>query len=81
MPLFYCRTHVVYFKTGEWVYPVLNRLNMALRIMFFGALLAVGSVWYFLGEYINNKIWGEYHYTILISFSITIITFLVVTLM
>ncbi|XP_049856042.1 androgen-induced gene 1 protein-like isoform X1 [Schistocerca gregaria] len=52
-------THVVFYKTGEWVYPVLNKLGFPLRMGFFGGLLCFASVWYFLGEYINNKVWAK----------------------
>jgi hypothetical protein len=42
------------------VYPVCNVLNWGKRISFFAGLFAIAVLLYFVGEFFNNKIWGEF---------------------
>ncbi|XP_020283884.1 androgen-induced gene 1 protein-like isoform X3 [Pseudomyrmex gracilis] len=51
--------HVVYYKSGVWVYPVMDVLSQPMRIMFFAVLLTFCMVLYFVGEALNNFIWGK----------------------
>ncbi|XP_073992521.1 androgen-dependent TFPI-regulating protein-like isoform X2 [Rhodnius prolixus] len=50
--------HVVYMKSGLWVYPIFNVLNIPQRIVFFACSYATGFLFYFLGERINYYLWG-----------------------
>ncbi|KAK9696388.1 FAR-17a/AIG1-like protein [Popillia japonica] len=49
--------HVIYIKTGIWVYPILEKLNLAARVVFFVSLLSLSVVLYIVGEKINQRIW------------------------
>ncbi|XP_049856038.1 androgen-induced gene 1 protein-like isoform X1 [Schistocerca gregaria] len=49
--------HIIYYLSGEWVYPVLSVLNVAQRIVFFLILMLLFFGLYFLGEVLNNKVW------------------------
>ncbi|XP_046969681.1 androgen-induced gene 1 protein-like [Vanessa cardui] len=51
--------HVIYFKTGSWVYPILYVLNWPVRIFFY--LFSLGLVFglYTLGETLNRSIWSK----------------------
>lgn len=49
--------HIIYYLSGEWVYPVLSVLNVAQRIVFFVLLMFLFFGLYFLGEVLNNKVW------------------------
>ncbi|KAG5344727.1 AIG1 protein, partial [Acromyrmex charruanus] len=51
--------HVIYYKSGIWVYPVMDVLTLPLRIVFFVVLLAFCVILYFVGETLNNIIWGN----------------------
>lgn len=51
--------HVVYFKTGIWVYPILNVLNWPLRVVFYLISLGVVLGMYVTGETINRNIWAK----------------------
>jgi hypothetical protein len=51
--------HVIYYKSGSWVYPVMEVLTTPLRILFFVVLLMFGTILYFVGESLNNIIWGN----------------------
>uniref|UniRef100_T1IBJ2 Uncharacterized protein n=1 Tax=Rhodnius prolixus TaxID=13249 RepID=T1IBJ2_RHOPR len=50
--------HVVYMKSGLWVYPIFNVLNIPQRIVFFACSYATGFLFYFLGERINYYLWA-----------------------
>jgi len=56
-----CRIHVIYYKSGIWVYPVFEVLTLPLRIVFFLVLLTFCTILYFVGETLNNLIWGNEH--------------------
>ncbi|KAJ8979630.1 hypothetical protein NQ317_015197 [Molorchus minor] len=49
--------HIINSYTGMWVYPILDVLNLPLRIIFFVALLGFIVVLYILGEKLNALIW------------------------
>ncbi|KAH0954607.1 hypothetical protein HN011_002863, partial [Eciton burchellii] len=51
--------HVIYYKSGIWVYPVMDILTQPLRILFFAVLLIFCMILYFIGEALNNFIWGN----------------------
>jgi len=53
------RVHVIYYKSGIWVYPVMDVLTLPLRIVFFAVLLTFCVILYFVGETLNNIIWGN----------------------
>nr|XP_012235073.1 PREDICTED: androgen-dependent TFPI-regulating protein-like isoform X1 [Linepithema humile] len=53
--------HVIYYKSGVWVYPVFEVLTPPLRIVFFLVLLTFCTILYFAGEALNNLIWGNEH--------------------
>ncbi|XP_011339275.1 androgen-dependent TFPI-regulating protein isoform X2 [Ooceraea biroi] len=53
--------HVIYYKSGVWVYPVMEVLTQPLRILFFAVLLTFCTILYFIGEALNNFVWGNEH--------------------
>nr|CAD7401264.1 unnamed protein product [Timema poppensis] len=58
MAVYLAWTHVIYYNSGQWVYPVLEVLNLWQRTVFFLALLLFSSLLYLAGEFLNNYIWG-----------------------
>lgn len=56
--------HIVYLKSGLWVYNVFNVLNVPQRILFLIVSVATGCLFYLLGDKLNAVIWGK---TILMS--------------
>jgi hypothetical protein len=51
--------HIVYFKTGFWVYDIFALFDDIQRQIFFLAMGAVGVGLYFLGEFLNVTIVGK----------------------
>ncbi|KOB72587.1 Uncharacterized protein OBRU01_12018, partial [Operophtera brumata] len=51
--------HVIWFRTGMWVYPVLKVFNWPLRIAFYGFSLSFVCTFYSLGERLNAAIWSK----------------------
>lgn len=51
--------HIVYLKSGMWVYNVFNVLNLPQRIAFLVVSVATGCVFYLLGDKLNAIIWGS----------------------
>lgn len=51
--------HIIKQISGVWVYPVLDVLELPQRIVFFLVVLVFGLSFYFLGEFLNNKIWAD----------------------
>ncbi|KAL0164907.1 hypothetical protein M9458_040660, partial [Cirrhinus mrigala] len=49
----------VHSMTGVWVYPLLEHIGPTARILFFICLTALISVYYVLGEILNNYIWDS----------------------
>nr|CAD7199886.1 unnamed protein product [Timema douglasi] len=58
MAVYLAWTHVIYYNSGQWVYPVLEVLNLWQRTVFFLALLLFSSLLYLAGEFLNNYIWA-----------------------
>ncbi|XP_067211229.1 androgen-induced gene 1 protein isoform X3 [Linepithema humile] len=59
--------HVIYYKSGVWVYPVFEVLTPPLRIVFFLVLLTFCTILYFAGEALNNLIWGKKYVAVMES--------------
>ncbi|XP_014371278.2 androgen-induced gene 1 protein [Papilio machaon] len=51
--------HYIYFRTGSWVYPILNALNWPLRIAFYVFSLIFICGFYSLGENLNKLVWSK----------------------
>lgn len=51
--------HIIKYYAGVWVYPVLNVLEFGQRIVFFIVILLFCLGLYFVGEFLNNKIWAN----------------------
>ena len=47
------------YYAGKWTYPILDILDTYGRIGFFAGALCFPVLLYFLGEYLNKKIWTE----------------------
>nr|CAD7261521.1 unnamed protein product [Timema shepardi] len=58
MGVYLAWTHVIYYNSGQWVYPVLEVLNLWQRTVFFLTLLLFSSLLYLAGEFLNNYIWA-----------------------
>lgn len=50
--------HIIKYMSGRWVYPILEVLNLPMRIVFLVFNGAFGVSFYFVGEFLNNKIWA-----------------------
>ncbi|KAF5270682.1 hypothetical protein FQA39_LY01420 [Lamprigera yunnana] len=53
--------HIIHAYSGIWVYPILEVLNLPMRVVFFVSLLGLGVAIYILGEKLNKAIWGTLH--------------------
>lgn len=51
--------HIVKHNSGVWVYPVLEVLNLPLRLVFFAMSLVILQVLYFAGEALNKVVWRK----------------------
>lgn len=51
--------HFIYYKSGVWVYPVMEVLSLPLRIAFFIVLFALASILYIAGEKFDQILWGS----------------------
>jgi FAR-17a/AIG1-like protein len=49
--------HVVKYKANIWVYPVLDKLPLPMRIVFFLICLVFSVILYFIGEFTNEQVW------------------------
>ncbi|XP_048345408.1 androgen-induced gene 1 protein isoform X4 [Sphaerodactylus townsendi] len=47
----------IYHVTGVWVYPLLEYLGSGTKIIFFAIVTAIITIFYLLGEILNNCIW------------------------
>ncbi|XP_011502581.1 PREDICTED: androgen-dependent TFPI-regulating protein-like [Ceratosolen solmsi marchali] len=52
--------HFVYYMNGIWAYPVIEILTWPFRIIFYLALLMFAAGLYYVGELLDQLIWGEY---------------------
>ncbi|XP_011304581.1 androgen-dependent TFPI-regulating protein-like isoform X2 [Fopius arisanus] len=50
--------HFIYYKSGIWVYPVMEVLSLPMRIVFLLALLFFCSLLYLAGEGFDHLLWG-----------------------
>ncbi|XP_076626261.1 androgen-dependent TFPI-regulating protein isoform X6 [Colletes latitarsis] len=51
--------HIIYLKSGIWVYPVMKVLSLPMRAVFLFVLLLFSSMLYFIGEMLDNFVWGK----------------------
>lgn len=51
--------HIIKYKSGRWVYPILEVLTFPQRIGFMVVVGIFGISFYFVGEYLNNKFWAK----------------------
>ncbi|XP_017877508.1 androgen-induced gene 1 protein-like isoform X2 [Ceratina calcarata] len=51
--------HVIYYKSGVWVYPVMAVLSLPLRLLFFAVLMFLTLILYCVGEATDNFVWGN----------------------
>ncbi|XP_012349387.1 androgen-dependent TFPI-regulating protein isoform X1 [Apis florea] len=51
--------YIIYYKSGVWVYPVLEVLSLPLRVVFFSTLITFSIGLYFIGEKMDNLFWGN----------------------
>lgn len=51
--------HVIQHYTGHWVYPILEVLNLPLRVLFFVAMLVLLTLLYISGETLNSIVWSK----------------------
>ncbi|CAL7947318.1 unnamed protein product [Xylocopa violacea] len=51
--------HVIYYKSGVWVYPVMYAMSLPLRIVFFAVLFVFSIGLYIIGETLDNFVWGN----------------------
>lgn len=49
----------VYNVTGVWVYPLLEHIDTVARALFFICLTTLTSLYYIMGEILNNYIWDS----------------------
>lgn len=49
---------IVRYYSNAWVYPILNVLEFHERIGFFGLVGVAILCFYFVGEYVNKKVWS-----------------------
>lgn len=51
--------HIIKHVSGKWVYPILEVLAMPQRVAFmlFTGIFCIS--FYFVGEYLNNKVWAN----------------------
>lgn len=46
------------YASGHWVYPILAHLPVGGRVVFISLMSVLASLFYLLGEGMNNRIWG-----------------------
>ncbi|EFA08684.2 androgen-induced gene 1 protein isoform X1 [Tribolium castaneum] len=51
--------HIIHAYSGMWVYPILEVLNLPLRIVFFIGLLGLSVSLYIVGEKLNGIVWSQ----------------------
>lgn len=57
--IYFIWVHVIFAKSGAWVYPVLEILNWWQRIIFFLLCLSLQVGLYIVGETLNEAKWGK----------------------
>lgn len=51
--------HIIYLKTGSWVYPILTVLNWPVRVIFYILSLGIVCGMYSVGDTLNTAIWSN----------------------
>ncbi|XP_054007189.1 androgen-induced gene 1 protein-like isoform X1 [Hylaeus anthracinus] len=51
--------HIIYYKSGIWVYPVMEVLSTPARIVFLLTMFLFSTMFYFIGETLDNFVWGK----------------------
>ncbi|XP_043578824.1 androgen-induced gene 1 protein-like isoform X2 [Bombus pyrosoma] len=51
--------HIIFYKSGIWVYPILDVLPLPIRIIFFIVMLLISVFLYLIGEAVNSFFWGN----------------------
>ncbi|XP_053988525.1 androgen-dependent TFPI-regulating protein-like isoform X3 [Hylaeus volcanicus] len=51
--------HIIYYKSGIWVYPVMEVLSTPARIVFLSTMFLFSTMFYFMGETLDNFVWGN----------------------
>lgn len=51
--------HIVHYKSARWVYPILGKLDSPMRIFLILIVCIAGTIYYFIGEFLNNKYWAK----------------------
>lgn len=51
--------HVIHYKSGVWVYPLLPLMSVPVRILFLSSMMVFSAILYITGEAINNFVWGN----------------------
>ncbi|XP_076282404.1 androgen-induced gene 1 protein isoform X5 [Lasioglossum baleicum] len=51
--------HVIHYKSGIWVYPLLPLMSVPVRMLFMTSMIVVNAILYFVGEAIDNFVWGK----------------------
>ncbi|XP_021920926.1 androgen-induced gene 1 protein-like isoform X2 [Zootermopsis nevadensis] len=59
MVIYLIWVHVIFSKSGVWVYPVLDVLNWWQRIIFYLVSLSLQASLYIVGETLNKAKWGK----------------------
>uniref|UniRef100_A0A0K8TF02 Androgen-induced gene 1 protein n=2 Tax=Lygus hesperus TaxID=30085 RepID=A0A0K8TF02_LYGHE len=49
--------HVVYYKSGIWVYPIFKQLTPPFRVLFLAGSVSTCFVFYFIGSFVNWFLW------------------------
>ncbi|KAF6212992.1 hypothetical protein GE061_010705 [Apolygus lucorum] len=50
--------HVVYYKSGIWVYPIFKQLTPPFRVLFLAGSVSTCFVFYFIGSFVNWFLWS-----------------------
>lgn len=54
----YFRISFIAYKTGYWVYPILEKLPMVGRAAFICGMAILAFIFYLMGEKLNTTLWG-----------------------
>ncbi|XP_033341583.2 androgen-induced gene 1 protein isoform X3 [Megalopta genalis] len=53
--------HVIHYKSGVWVYPLLPLMSVPVRVLFLVSMVVFSGMLYILGEALDNFVWGNEH--------------------
>ncbi|XP_076379920.1 androgen-induced gene 1 protein isoform X2 [Megalopta genalis] len=51
--------HVIHYKSGVWVYPLLPLMSVPVRVLFLVSMVVFSGMLYILGEALDNFVWGK----------------------